>query len=118
MVYVAGTRSLATLEILVHIEDASALEGHYSIIPIEIPERLILQASVDELPKGWHSPEPLMETQHFGDIWVSEARSAVLKVPSAVTTEEWNYLLNPAHPEFSAITIGPAVLFRMDPRLF
>jgi RES domain-containing protein len=41
-------------------------------------------------------------------------RSAVLSV---VTPGEWNYLLNPAHPQFSDIRVGPARPFQPDPRL-
>jgi RES domain-containing protein len=41
----------------------------------------------------------------------------VLSVPSAIVPEERNYLLNPAHPEFSRITIARPAAYRIDPRL-
>ena len=44
------------------------------------------------------------------------ARSAVLALPSVIT-EETNYLLNPAHPDFRKITIGKPEPFAFDPRL-
>lgn len=117
VVYVAGSRSLATLEILVHTEDISTIEGQYSIIPVTFPEELVLKIQPADLPKSWSSPEPLAETQLFGDRWIRENRSAVLEIPSAVTNEETNYLLNPSHPAFASIAIGDAVPFRIDPRL-
>ena len=117
VVYVAGSRSLATLEILVHTEDISTIEGQYSIIPVTFPEELVLRIPPADLPKSWSSPEPLAETQMFGDRWIRESRSAALEIPSAVTNEENNYLLNPSHPDFASVAIGVAVPFRIDPRL-
>jgi RES domain-containing protein len=117
MVYVAGSRSLATLEVLVHTEDITIIEGDYSIIPVSIPSDIVLEVSNHELPDGRSSPEPIAEAQIFGDAWVREHRSAVMRVPSAVTNGERNYLLNPAHSDFSKIAIGPPEPFRLDPRL-
>ncbi len=117
IVYLAGSRSLATLEILVHVEDISTVEGQYSVIPVTLPEELIDRIPPLELPKGWSSPEPVTATQVFGDRWVSEERSLVLEVPSAVTNEEKNYLLNPKHPDFHQIGLGDPLPFRIDSRL-
>ncbi len=54
---------------------------------------------------------------HLGDEWVRSQRSAVLEIPSAVVERESNYLLNPAHPDFSSIVIGEAETFTFDERL-
>ena len=117
MTYLAGSRSLATLEVLVHTEDTSTLEGFYSIIPVTFPEELVLKVAENELPGEWFSEEPIAETQIYGDNWVREGRSAILEVPSAVTHEERNFLINPAHPDFGRIVTGTAIPFRFDPRL-
>lgn len=117
VVYVAGSRSLATLEVLVHVEDISTIEGRYSIIPITIPDALISRIPTADLPAGWSSPEPVAATQLFGDRWILEGRSAVLEVPSAVTNEEKNFLLNPLHVDFGLIQFGDPLPFRIDPRL-
>lgn len=117
MVYVASSRSLATLELLVHIEDLSILEEQFSVIPVEIPGGLILRIDAVDLPGGWHLPEPVAETQLFGDAWIRDGHTAVMEVPSAVINEERNYLINPAHADFPSIMIGAACPFRIDPRL-
>ena len=44
-------------------------------------------------------------------------RSAVLEVPSAVVEHDSNYLLNPAHPDFSWIFVGDPKSFAFDERL-
>jgi len=38
-------------------------------------------------------------------------------VPSAVVPQEWNYLLNPKHPDFAAVEIGAPVPLETDTRL-
>ena len=117
VVYVAGSRSLATLEVLVHTEDISIIEGQYCIIEVAIPDELVLRIPPDDLPGRWASSEPVAGTQAYGDRWVADFRSAVLEVPSAVIKEESNYLLNPSHPDFESIVIGDPEPFRIDARL-
>lgn len=41
----------------------------------------------------------------------------MLRVPSVVTVQECNYLLNPAHPDFQRIVIGVGEPVALDRRL-
>src|SRR5205807_7058500 len=43
--------------------------------------------------------------------------TAVLQVPSAVVVEEWNFLLNPAHPDFRRFQLSPPRPYSFDRRL-
>ncbi len=43
--------------------------------------------------------------------------SAVLRVPSVIIDTEFNYLVNPAHPDFVKIDIADPVPFSLDVRL-
>ena len=117
LVYVASSISLATLELLVHLEDYSILEDRYVVIPITFPDRLVEELPLESLPSGWNRPSLDTPAQALGDRWISEARSVALRVPSAVTPGEHNYLLNPQHPDFAKLTIGDATPFALDPRL-
>jgi len=117
MVYLAGSLSAATLELLVHTDDYSTIEGLYSYVPVEIPESCIEQLEESTLPVGWNSLTPLASTQILGDNWVTSMASAVLQVPSAITPREVNFLCNPAHPDFSKLVIGDSVQFQLDPRI-
>jgi DNA-binding winged helix-turn-helix (wHTH) protein len=47
---------------------------------------------------------------------VAESRSAVLRVPSIVVDGEFNYVLNPRHPDFARLEIGESLEFSFDPR--
>jgi RES domain-containing protein len=45
----------------------------------------------------------------MGDHWIRRGMGAVLAVPSVVTPGEWNYLLNPVHPEIARIEVAAPV---------
>ena len=117
MVYTASSLSLATLELLVHTEDISTIYGLFAVIPIEFESSLVQAVDVDSLPQKWDSPEPISDTQILGDQWISNMSSVLLKVPSAVTPREMNYLVNPIHADFSQIVLGSSFEFEPDQRL-
>lgn len=117
VVYTSSSLSLATLEILVHLEDPDAFKRLFSWVPVEIPEDLVERLDPSRLPANWNTDETNPTSQSVGDSWLRSNRTAVLAVPSVVTPGEWNYLLNPAHPGFPEINIGVASSFQPDPRL-
>ncbi len=45
------------------------------------------------------------------------SKSAVLKVPSSIIQQEYNYLVNPAHKDFSKIIIKTVDPFVFDERI-
>ena len=56
--------------------------------------------------KDWDSLPPSESTQKMGQKWIEPAKHAILKIPSTLIKEEHNFLINPAHPDFSAIEFG------------
>jgi RES domain-containing protein len=114
--YASESVALATLEVLVGLQDTSLLTS-YSLIKVEFAEELVETLHRRQLPPSWNQHPPSPETQGIGDTWVAEGRSAVLKVPSAVVEAEHNYLLNPAHERFSRVVVHRPTQFRLDPRL-
>ena len=116
-VYTSSSLSLATLEVLVHLEDPELLANLFSWFPLEIPDDLVEWLDPGTLPPEWLNDEPGPASRTAGDGWLKSRRSAALAVPSVVTPGEWNILLNPAHPDFPKLLPGPAKPFRPDPRL-
>lgn len=114
--YASESVALATLEVLVGLQDAGLLSA-YSLIEVEFPERLVEVFDRRALPSSWNQHPPSLETQRVGDAWVAEARSAVLQVPSAIIEAEHNYLVNPGHRDFKYVVIHQPERFRLDPRL-
>ncbi|PYR26696.1 MAG: hypothetical protein DMF98_08180, partial [Acidobacteria bacterium] len=115
IVYVASTRSLAVLEMAVHL-DRSTLLASFVLIPCEFDDRLVTAVDRKALPAQWRLEPPLPALAAIGDAWVKQAQSAVLAVPSAIIEEETNFLLNPAHPDFLKIRIGHPQTFEFDQR--
>ena len=117
MVYTSSSLSLATLEVLVHLEDPEVFARLFSWISLEIPEDSVERLDPAMLPADWLADETSASSRAIGDGWQRSQRSAVLAVPSVVTPGEWNYLLNPAHLRFTDIQVGDARHFRPDRRL-
>ena len=115
LVYTSGTKSLAMLENLVHLNPP--MRSTYVAIPLKFDDGLIETFPVKALPADWRTEPPPPSTKVIGDHWVKSARSAVLALPSVITGE-MNYLLNPAHPDFKKIRPGKPEPFAFDPRLF
>ena len=114
--YASASVSLAMLEILVHL-NASQLLTSYSLVSARIPDRLVQIFARESLPTNWkESPAPA-EALAIGDEWISEQRSVALALPSAIVDTELNYLINPAHRDFSRITLGIPRKYPFDTRL-
>jgi RES domain-containing protein len=115
VVYASGTKSLAALETLVHLNPPVRFK--YVVIRIKIPDLIVTALHARNLPRNWRTEPPPPSTRRIGDDWVRTGRSAVLALPSVIIPGELNYLLNPAHPDFKRITVGKPEKFNFDPRL-
>ena len=115
LVYVAESRALAMLEMLVQDEPLAA---RYVVIPAALPEGLrIEQVDPRRLPADWRSPRRVEGTRGIGAAWAASRRTVALAVPSAVVPGDANYLLNPLHPDFKRIRVGRPSLLVTDIRL-
>ncbi|MFP4379963.1 MAG: RES family NAD+ phosphorylase [Candidatus Sumerlaeia bacterium] len=117
VLYTASSRSLATVEYLVHVLYAIR-PPNLKMACIEIPDSLsILKISIRELPADWRRSPPPSQLQEKGDFWLDQGKSPVLFVPSAVVPGEHNILLNPLHPDMAKIRIARIEDYDIDPRL-
>jgi RES domain-containing protein len=115
VIYTSGSLSLALVEILMHL--TGEILPAYSAVRVEFEESLIRIVAPAALPANWRDSPPPPETQAIGDRWVADLTSVVLQVPSVVVPDELNYVLNPSHPDFRRVTIGPPSAFPFDARL-
>lgn len=118
MVYASSSRALALLEVAVHLNINSELPSDRFYVEIEVPDQLLIE-SLDrhELPAGWDARPPLMVSQQLGDAFVRRATAAVLRVPSCIVPAEYNFLINPAHPDARLITVVGSERVIFDRRL-
>lgn len=106
LVYTSGSRALAMLEVSVHLDLSDDLPTDRYYVEIDIPDDVdILELRRTDLPEGWDSKPPSLFTQYIGDDFVNQNSAAVLKVPSAIIPEEFNYLINPRHPYAGKIRV-------------
>lgn len=115
MVYTAESRALALAEVVVHLPQA-ALPRDFRMLQIYLPEDQIAPALKD-LPASWNQFPPEAPSQKIGDAFLQEGRYLALPVPSVVVPGDWNYVLNPYHPEFSQVKILDVAPFLVDVRL-
>jgi RES domain-containing protein len=117
VVYTSASISLAVLEYTVHYRRRGWLPATVlgrAAIPSSVRVETV---SSDKLPINWFSAVPPRQLQTLGGGWLERGETAVLKVPSAVVTEEWNYLLNPLHADFRRFRMSTPRPFDFDQRV-
>lgn len=114
-VYLAESRALAALEILVHAP-REALSLEWRTIALEIPEGLIETANQVALPADWRALPSSPGARAFGAAWLRGHGSPALKLPSAVIPQEHTLMLNPLHPAAARLVASEPQLFRFDTR--
>lgn len=121
MIYTAGSIALACLENLARRAGTDTSKADFSVMEIEIPDKLAVKVITKEtLAKAhpeWYRVRQYPLTQQMGDQWLNESKEPVLKVPSVIINHEFNYLLNPRHPDFLNIKIKEVSPFTFDQRI-
>ncbi|MBD2754171.1 RES family NAD+ phosphorylase [Spirosoma validum] len=116
VLYTAGSRALATLEVLVH-SPLSYIPDYYRMLTIRVPDDSIVSVPLEQLPDGWNTLTPPTSIKDITENWLANNRFLLLKVPSAVVEGEYNFLINPTHHRSSEVTIVSKQPYRFDPRL-
>jgi RES domain-containing protein len=116
VVYTAGSLSLALLELLVHVE--RPVPEDFWRIELDVPDSDISEFPLAKLPTDWEAPIPTEGLQKIGDGFVAAGKYLGLKLPSSVNPQEWNLIINPAHPRFSAVRVVGPFPQPLDKRLY
>lgn len=116
VIYTAGSRALACLENLVH--RSGEWQGKmYKVMLIEIPDNIkIDNIEEEDLKKNWERIDNFYYCQTKAGKCLNEGTAAVLKVPSVIIKKEYNYLINPQHPDFKLIKLTGVEDFNFDLR--
>ena len=116
VIYTGRTVAIAALEKFVHL--AGVIPPDLVLVRVMLPDGASSEAPpVASLPPGWSALRPGPASMQFGTRWARENRSLVLYVPSAIVPEETNGVLNPRHPEFSAVRMKIEREFHYDARM-
>jgi RES domain-containing protein len=119
LVYTSEALSLAALELLVHTEPDLA-PADLLATAVDLPDGLaIRELSPAELPAGWAAEPAPPSLQVIGTDWLRSGVTPLLRVPSAIIPEEWNVLINVAHPVVASSLVPAAQRpFSFDSRLW
>jgi len=118
ILYTAASRALAVVEIAVHVP-LGIIPTDYYLATIEIPDKAsIPRVEIADLPANWNKNPFIKTTQLIGDGFIKNNQHLMVQVPSATVTGDYNYLINPRHPNFKTITIKSVDAFEFDLRLF
>lgn len=119
VVYASTSAALACLETLVHLGQGGLPLNRY-LVRLSVPLTTWAARETHEaaaLPVGWDAQPEGRVSLDFGDDWLERQRSALLLVPSIVVPEEFNVLINPAHPQARGIGAQKLRKWLYDPRL-
>lgn len=115
-IYTSESRALALLEYTanVNIDD---IPRALSITAFEIDVSYMLELPVNMLPGDWRNAPAPAATKDFGTDLLRKNDYGILKIPSVVMEDEFNYLLNPQFRKATVYSILSIRDFVYDVRL-
>jgi RES domain-containing protein len=117
VVYLSDSPTGALLETLGHLEiDPEDIPEFYTRLKVIIPDGLAVQQLDPPEDTDWKLDQKV--TRSMGDAWLRERKTCLARVPSAIATEAWNYLLNPEHPDAVQMQSVAVTKEKYDLRLF
>jgi len=115
VIYTGETKEIALLETIVHTPPMMVPD--LDILTIEIPDDLITEIKIKDLPKNWIDyPAPSILAQ-IGEDWVKKGKTLALNVPSCIIHSANIYILNCRHKIYNKIKVLDHVDFHFDSRL-
>lgn len=117
VIYTSQSLSLAALEYLVHVDPLLAPTDLVAM-EITVPDDAGVDVTPADFPPGEWRDSPAPEWQaELGETWLDDVTFLWLAVPSAIVPEEFNVLINPAHPGMADVRVTGTRPFRFDRRL-
>jgi len=115
-VYLAGSRALAALEVVVHAP-RQVLRMEWSLFEVGIPDEWIESSAGLKLPADWQQRPDSLGAQALGGEWLKRGKGVALQLPSVIIPEEAVILVNPLHPDSHKLKWSDGRVFRFDERL-
>jgi len=117
LLYCSENTSLAILQILVHF-DGLTIPKNLELLQLELDESQIHNFSIAKFNKIRKSKDAEFQFKKAGQQWIESGKSLALKVPSIITTNEFNILINPKHVNFKMLKKKKKGKLELDERLF
>lgn len=98
---------MSNLELVVHKSAIqAAFEYRVMVISMSDDEKLYTRKFIKDMPPDWRTTSAYPALQDIGSEWYVNNQSLILQVPSVIVPQEFNYIINLRHPDFSARTIS------------
>jgi len=114
LLYTSCSLSLAALEIIANLSSQQLNRSLYCV-ELYFPDQLPIK-TIKKLPDNWNRYPYSGETVSIGSDFIMK-NGLCLKVPSAIISTEFNYLINPAHEDFHQVKLIDARPLILDKRL-
>jgi RES domain-containing protein len=115
-IYASESKALCILEYAANVS-LDLLPLSLSITVYFIPDNSWKQFNENELPKNWNAVPVTSETKEWGTIHLQEKKILTLKLPSVIIPSEYNFIINPLHPDFKKVKIKNIHSFTFDQRI-
>ncbi|UJB19590.1 MULTISPECIES: RES family NAD+ phosphorylase [Lysobacter] len=112
-IYASVSAAGAILEHLAHARPGES--DDVLLARAMVPADCILSQTA--LPSTWADYPYRDETQAIGDHWIDEHKSLGLRLPSALSPDDCNILINPEHEDHVHITSITTIPVKIDARL-
>jgi len=111
VIYARSTRALAYLESLV-LHNNINLYSDYKMLEIAVEtgqtelhdtnekNSMVQDIDSNSLPHDWRRLKHYGTTQQLGSDWYQKCEKLLLRVPSVLIPQEYNFLINTRHPDF------------------
>ncbi len=118
MVYASTSRALACLETVVHLAKTPLPLNRY-LVAVQVPGELWQAAAVFDPTSavGWDAEPAGKVSLDWGTAWARGTSSLLAAVPSVLVPEEFNVLINPAHPDLPRVRSAKLRRWLYDGRL-
>lgn len=117
VLYCAEWISLAFLENMIRRKGVG-FNDDFKIMFIEVPSnRKITFINNGDLDKDWRNFDNYTKCQLVGDKWYNENMSLLLKVPSAVLPEAFNYVINTEYKDYKKVKLQEVTDLIPDERI-
>lgn len=123
IVYASDSAALAALEVLVHVDPATAppdlvlTSFRVTGVGLDAAAHGWSREFLDAEVPGWRDVPAPAELRDLGSTWLQQGSSLCRVVPSALVPDGDNLLINPEHPDAARLEVIGQQPFQFDARL-
>jgi RES domain-containing protein len=110
VIYTAESRIMAVLELVIR-QPIDKICADYKIQPLDVPDEFVQP----KIPPQWKEDESV--TKRLGDRWLRNKDNLVIKIPSALLANSFNYLINPLCAKITDVKLLKPEPILLDNRL-